>query len=196
MEWSLDPGTFAWIQHQILFKMDIDLFANYHNAKLPMYCSFRPDPGAKFIDTFSIDWAPFTPFIFCPFRMLLAVLRKLRDNQVVRVGIIMPLWFSAPWWVNMIEMLAEVPLMLPPDTMCKLRLPWDSDKLHPLAIKGTTRVLFVTLSAQSSLKSPSLRTFMRSLQVIHGDPLHPRGWMCVLAGGWTSVRGTKRTHVD
>ena len=100
MEWSLDPGTFAWIQHWIPFKMDIDLFANYHNAKLPTYCSFCPDPGAKFIDAFSIDWAPFTPFIFCPFRMLPAVLRKLRDNQVIRAGVIVPLWFSAPWWVK------------------------------------------------------------------------------------------------
>jgi len=37
-------------------KPETDLFASRLNRQFPIYCSFRPDPGASCIDAFTISW--------------------------------------------------------------------------------------------------------------------------------------------
>lgn len=49
-QWKLD----GWIFERLCgwFGVpDIDLFASRINAQLPTYVSWKPDPGAKYIDT-------------------------------------------------------------------------------------------------------------------------------------------------
>jgi len=40
---------------EILSPDCIDLFASTLNAKLEVYCAWKPDPEAKFIDAFMLD---------------------------------------------------------------------------------------------------------------------------------------------
>ena len=54
LEWALDMDIFQEIMCRF-GKPDIDLFAYRLNHKLEKYISFRPDPNAMPVDTFSIS---------------------------------------------------------------------------------------------------------------------------------------------
>ena len=57
MEWKLHPDLFSQIYDKLGIP-EIDLFASRLNSQLSVYCSWKPDPGAKAIDAMMIDWAP------------------------------------------------------------------------------------------------------------------------------------------
>ena len=59
-------------------KPDIDLFASKINHKLSNYISWRPDPGAKAVDAFSINWLLTYNYCFPPFSITLKVLQKIQ----------------------------------------------------------------------------------------------------------------------
>ena len=76
-EWSLNPEVFdhlrvAWDL------LELDLFANTFNHRLPMYCSRIQDPGAWALDDFSLHWGQFRSYAFPPFHLIPQVLRKVR----------------------------------------------------------------------------------------------------------------------
>ena len=54
LKWKLDKRVFRKICRN-WFRVDIDLFASRLNAQIPKYVSWKPDPFASFIDTFSLD---------------------------------------------------------------------------------------------------------------------------------------------
>jgi len=54
--WHLCPVVFDALNH-LLGPFSMDLFASRMNHQLPVYCSWRPDPGALAVDGFSISWA-------------------------------------------------------------------------------------------------------------------------------------------
>ena len=56
-EWMLDPRNLQTSLSDLQFKPTIDLFASRLNNQFPIYCTFRPDPGAAYVDAFSITWS-------------------------------------------------------------------------------------------------------------------------------------------
>ena len=68
-EWSLSLPVFADITRG-WGSFDIDLFASRLNYKVPCYVSWRPDPDAKFIDAFYMDWGPYLFYAFPHFSMI------------------------------------------------------------------------------------------------------------------------------
>ena len=65
--------------------LQVDLFAVRHNAQLPRYFSFKPDPGAVAVDAFAQDWSDLTPYAFPPFLMV-AVLRYSLSRTHTQAG--------------------------------------------------------------------------------------------------------------
>ena len=67
IEWELDQGVF----HRLCDRWEIptiDLFASRLNKKVSVFCSWKPDPEASYIDAFSMDWRMFSLcYVFCPF---------------------------------------------------------------------------------------------------------------------------------
>ena len=63
-EWMLSPRYLHQSLNLLSFKPDIDLFATQINRQFSDYVAYRPGPGAKFIDAFTIDWSglKFYPF--------------------------------------------------------------------------------------------------------------------------------------
>ena len=63
----------------LLGRPDIDLFASRLNAQLENYVSYRPDPDARAVDSFMLDWTCFDmPYLFPPFSVIARVLSKVR----------------------------------------------------------------------------------------------------------------------
>ena len=52
-EWSLDEYIFTKLSN-MMGPFSFDLFASRLNHKVPFYSAWKPDPGARFIDAFSI----------------------------------------------------------------------------------------------------------------------------------------------
>jgi hypothetical protein len=61
----------------------IDVFASRY--KLVPYCSYRPDTNAILVDAFTFNWGTNLNYIFPPFSILGAVLRKIvwRTKQML-----------------------------------------------------------------------------------------------------------------
>ena len=58
----------------------IDLFATSLNTKLPLYCSFVPDPQAVFKDAFHHPWANLDLYVFPPFPLVGRVVARVRET--------------------------------------------------------------------------------------------------------------------
>ena len=111
-EWSLAPEVFKSIC-QTWHTPQVDLFATKFNNKLPQFVSPVPDPRAWAVDALSIPWENMDPYAFPPTALLGKVLSKVRDNPCRRMIIIAPGWPKMPWFWDLVQMAAQVPLCLP-----------------------------------------------------------------------------------
>ena len=70
---------------------DIDLYASRINAKVKVFCAWKPDPEAQSIDAFTSCWkSPFV-YAFPPFCLLGKVLKKVASEQVTGI-VVFPYW--------------------------------------------------------------------------------------------------------
>ena len=79
--WQLSPAVFDAVS-QLLGPFSIDLFASRINHQLPIYCSWRPDPGAISVDAFSMPWRDKSPNLFPPFCLISRALLKIQRESV------------------------------------------------------------------------------------------------------------------
>jgi len=61
--WHLCPAVFDTL-NRLRGPFTIDLFASRMNHQLPVYCSWRPNPGALVVDAFSTSWILFLHTLF------------------------------------------------------------------------------------------------------------------------------------
>ena len=87
----LKPSIFAVLQ-QTWGPFDVDLFAARHNKQLPRFYSFRPDPEAEAVDAMTQNWSKLKPYAFPPFILIGRCLRKIIQDQVMEMTIIVPMW--------------------------------------------------------------------------------------------------------
>ena len=121
-EWSLSQEAFNAI-HDRWGPFDIDLFASRLNFKVPQYVSWRPDPGAQFINAFLMDWKPHYFYAFPPFSVIANCLQKIEQDQSTGL-LIAPLWTTQPWFTLLLNLLTDHPLVLPQP---------HSNAVHPLS---------------------------------------------------------------
>ena len=79
-EWSLHPR----VARDLLRRWgspSIDLFATSFNAKLPLCCSFVPDPQAVFEDAFRHPWDNLDLYAFPPFPLIGRVVARVKDPK-------------------------------------------------------------------------------------------------------------------
>ena len=83
IEWQLNPVLFGKIA-EVFENPNLDLFASRLNKQLPLYVSWKPDPGAQYIDAFSFNWSSIYMYAFPPFSLIGRVLQKIRADQASR----------------------------------------------------------------------------------------------------------------
>ena len=131
-EWMLNSKELQNCLSQLDFKPDIDLFASRLNAQLPNYRSYRPDPGAKYVNAFTIKWENLQFYCFPPFSCILQVIQKIILEKAQGV-LVLPNWATQPWYPLLNRMLIKTPQILLPSKHL-LNLPASPDQLHPLHI--------------------------------------------------------------
>ena len=126
-------------------RFDMDLFASRLNYKVSSCVSWRPDPEAKFVDAFYLDWAPYLFYAFPPFSVLATCLQKISWEQATRV-LIVPVWPTQPWFTVLMNLLVDKPLILP-QSETLLTQPHNGD-LHPL--QHQLRLMACKVSGEAS----------------------------------------------
>lgn len=132
-EWKLNKTFYEFCTKTLNFIPNLDCFASRLNAQLDTYVSRRPDPFAKFVDAFSLNWKSFNCYLFPPFSLVGRVLQKIRIDQA-KVMLVVPYWPTQPWFTTYMEMLIQEPIILSPMSNL-LILPQNQTQLHPLATK-------------------------------------------------------------
>ena len=128
-EWSLSQEVFnAILERWSMF--DIDLFPSRLNFKVPQYVSWRPDPGAEFINAFLMNWKPHYFYVFPPFSLRATCLQTIEQDQSTGI-LIVPMWTTQPWFTLLLNLLTDNPLVLPQTNSRLLLL--HSSALHPLS---------------------------------------------------------------
>ena len=109
-EWSLLPEVFAQICRR-WHRPSVDLFATRFNHKLPRFVSPVPDRSAWEVDALSLPWEDLDAFP--PTALLHQVVTKLLDHGFCRLIRIAPGWPNMPWFWDLVNMSAQIPLLLP-----------------------------------------------------------------------------------
>ena len=120
-EWQLNPELFQKIEN-CFGGFDLDLFASRLNAQVRRYVSWRADPGAEFVDAFTIDWSSTFNYAFPPFSLLTKALQKIETDRA-RCVLVVPNWPTQAWFPKLLSLLVGPPRTLP---ICRRTL------LHPI----------------------------------------------------------------
>ena len=100
--------------------------------KLPQYVSWRPDPGAQFINALLMNWKPHYFYAFPRFSLLATCLQKVEQDQ--STGILnVPMRTTQPWFTLFLNLLTDNPLVqpsVPSPQQC------SSSSHHTVAING------------------------------------------------------------
>ena len=159
-EWSLNTKVFEDISNK-WGPFQIDLFASRLNYKVQDYVSWKPDPGAKFVNAFHMNWANSYFYCFPPFSVIASCLQKIEFHEATGV-ILIPLWQTQPWFTTLLHLLIDRPLLLPQSN--NLLTQPHSGALHPL------RKRLRLLACRVSGKASSRATFQGKLQKLSCNP--------------------------
>ena len=129
-KWKLNSKKLQSCLSHLDFKPDIDLFACRLNAPFAIYCSYRPDPGAKYFNAFTIKWDNLQLYCFPPFSCILKVIQKIILEKACGI-LVVPNWQTQPWYPLLNRILIKTPQILLPSKHL-FHLPAAPDQLHPL----------------------------------------------------------------
>jgi hypothetical protein len=111
-EWSLHSAVFRRI-HQLVPQLQVDLFATRLNNQLPKFVSPCPDPLAWKVDAFALEWLDLVGYAYPPIKLIPEVLKKIRQSSI-QVYLVAPLWPNQAWFPEVLSLLFDLPLLLPP----------------------------------------------------------------------------------
>ena len=112
------------------FKPDIDLFATQINRQFGDYVAYSPDPEAKFIDAFTIDWSGLKSYAFPLIAIISRFLSKISQDEAEGI-IVVPYWPNQVWNPVMLKMLISIPILLN-SRKSLLQLSQSPDQNHPM----------------------------------------------------------------
>ena len=107
-----------------------NLFATNINAKFGKYAAFRSDPGAMYIDAFSIDCSYFKFYAFPPISVIPRVLPKVNQDSAESI-IVFPFWKTHVWYPTILKMFVPTPTLFN-SRKSLLLLPETTNLVHPM----------------------------------------------------------------
>ena len=111
-EWTLLHSVFEALC-MTWDKPNLDLFATRLNNILPVFVSPMADPLALDVDAMSMSWRGMYAYAFPPFVMLGRVLEKVLKDHPCEMILVAPKWPNQCWYARLLELLVELPLVLP-----------------------------------------------------------------------------------
>lgn len=161
IEWMLRKDIFLDIE-QCWGPFEIDLFASRLNAQLPCYASWKPDPGASYVDAFTMSWHNLKFYAFPPFSLILKCLKKIEEEKAEGI-LVIPNWSTQPWYPKVMQLITDYPRLLPiKDNL--IQNPVKTELVHPLWTR--LHLMVCKLSGQLSKN----REFLERQQTLFSSP--------------------------
>lgn len=180
VEWKLDETVF----HKItaIFGMPvIDMFASRLNKQLDRYVSWKPDPFAEEIDSFSIKWSHELIYAFPPFSLLGRLIQKVQQDKA-EVLLVAPVWITQNWYSVLLQMMISTPVIFKvvPGT---LYIP-QSNQVHPLV--NSLHLMACRISGDH-MKTETFQNSLPKYSWPHGKRLLRSNMPHTLINGFHSV---------
>ena len=163
VEWALNDDKFLRILKEF-GPFDVDLFASRLNFKVQKYVSWKPDPGAFFIDAFHCQWNFKLAYCFPPFSVIPSVLQKVEEDKA-EIVIVVPFWPTALWFSKLFSLMVASPCFLR-HSQKLLYHPMNLDIPHPMF--KHLNLIVCRLSGKHYKHRDFLQTLQRS-SFQHGD---------------------------
>lgn len=176
VEWKIEVGIFERFSN-VFGIPEVDLFASRLNKQIDLYCSWKPDPDAKFINAFSFKWTGYY-YAFPPFSLISRTLQKLRTDQAECLMVV-PLWPTQCWYPVLMDLLIRIPLILPRGI---LSLPHSREK-HPLHKKLT---LIACRLSGKIWKCERFREKLQTSSWLPGDQVQNNNTQAIFENGFRS----------
>ena len=160
---QLHPHFFAQIESH-WGPHSMDLFSTFQNRQLRRYASWKPQPGAVWVDSMRHPWLRENGWANPPFSLIGRVLQKVAQEGST-ITLLAPLWPGQPWFPRLLSMLVAPPIVVPsaPKTFT---LPAAAKNMKPpqwttlawrisgarFSSKATTSLRSTTLSQAGSLR--------------------------------------------
>ena len=84
-----------------------------HLHRLQVYFSLMADPQAAAVDALIQPWDHLQAYAFPPFSLIQKVLTKVRGSHNLEMTLVAPFWPLRPWFLDLLNLLVEVPVLLP-----------------------------------------------------------------------------------
>lgn len=184
-DWRLCPQLFKRLER--IWEMEIDLFASSWNSQLSRFASWFPQPGAEFVNAFSVSWNDLRAYIFPPFSLIPRCLSKIRREKA-EVVFVCPYWPSRPYFPVLLELASDVPRILPfrPDLLQN-----SVNHPHSLVSSGSLLLIAWRLSGDGSTTEAFRRRWSHSSLIATERPhlllTRRRGTIGAL-GVWKGVK--------
>ena len=120
-DWQYNPRLFAEV-NQEWGPHSIDLFASACTSQLTRFGSRFWNPGCTVVDAFSISWQTELSWLCPPIHLIGRCIRKLQRDKADG-SLLVPLWFSAPWWPMLIGHDKEFKSLVTVGCGCHTRAP-------------------------------------------------------------------------
>ena len=116
----------------------VDLFATSLNHRLQVYFSPMADPQAAAVDALIQSWDCLQAYAFPPFGLIQRVLSKVRGSHNLELTLVAPFWPLRPWFPDLLDLLVEVPVLLPQrqDLLCQPHFHQYHRNLRALELMG------------------------------------------------------------
>ena len=144
----LQSKFFNLALEHLCFKPEIDLFATNINTQFSKYAAFRPDPGAMYVDAFSIDLSDLKFYAFPSISVIPRVFSKVKQGSAEGT-IVVPFWPTQVWYPAMLKMLVSTPIVLN-SRKSLLVLSQTPNQIHPRWKKMSMLVVHFSGSLQKA----------------------------------------------
>ena len=187
LEWTLTNSVFQKII-ACFGQPDIDLFPSRLNALIPTYVSWKPDPMAKHIDAFKVNWSQYSFYAFLPFCLISRCVQKIVQEQATRI-LVIPLCPSQAYFTTVLNLLTDTPRTVKA-TVQHLVHPF-LDNPHPL--HHSLILMVCKLSGDPYMNARFHRKLPISL-CSPGEMLHKNNTTGILSNGYTFVTKRRLIH--
>ena len=187
IEWMLNKSVFNQIENK-WGTPTLDLFASRLNKQVSEYCSYTPDPDAKYVNAFSISWTDIYGYINPPFSLISRCMMKIRQDEGECI-LVAPVWPTQPWFTKVMELLIDLPVILPMTD--NLLVQPCRNIQHPL--KDSLVMMACRLSGLSSRNEDFLNRQPRSCWH-HGSPEPRNNIRHFMRDGFSTVVKRRLIH--
>ena len=130
LELMLCPKSLHKALKILIFNSEVDMFASNENYQFQTYFSYKADPKAKALDTFTVSWHSLKFFAFPPFLVISKTLKKIKAEKAEGI-LVVSYWSNQASFPKLLKMLIDIPVLI---TSRKnlLKLPQYPELVHPM----------------------------------------------------------------